>query len=66
MDNIYFLARVDHMKKPLTVSVSHPSVKVGIEALIFCFLFKKCARSESGQQIGHRNSERSYLKYAFS
>ena len=52
MDDTYVLARVDHMKKLLTVSVSHPAVKVGIEALIF---FVSCSVSVPGERVVSRS-----------
>lgn len=48
MNDTYFLARVHHMKKLLTVSVSHPSLKVGIEAVILIVSFSV---SVSGERV---------------
>ena len=41
MDNIQFLVRIDHMKKLLTVSVSHPSMTVGSRLQFSLFPFQK-------------------------
>ena len=52
MNDTYFLARVDHMKKLLTVSVSHLSLKVGIEAVIF---FVSFSVSVPGERVVSRS-----------
>ena len=52
MNDTYFLARVDHMEKLLTVSVSHPSVKVWIEAAIF---FVSFSVSVPGERVVSRS-----------
>lgn len=52
MNDTYFLARVHHMKKLLTVSVSHPSLNVGIEAVIF---FVSFSVSVPGERVVSRS-----------
>jgi len=52
MDDTYFLARGDHIKKMLNISVSHPSKKVGIEAVIF---FVSFSVSVPGERVVSRS-----------
>lgn len=51
--------------QPLPVSVSHPSLKVGIKALILCLLFRKCPRRQNRHQVRESDFKGPYLKYSF-